>query len=377
MKISSKTWRSTVVAGTVALGLGLGAQADAADSYKATFYVAGMGGHFAKAEVTIDPAQETPIKLHALTKVDIGDRASHPTHDARIDVNDRNVMFWSTYQVDAATNKLHVGKTDLKTGKKIMDVDVDVPAEATKTKSMYCASGQSADYFLPISMAHRGYIDVFSKSDLKRTQRIFLEGTDADIKKPYKFYHGINSPDMKKLLVSINEADTDHGTTIGKLHLVTLDLPALTNGQVKVLGKGLATGVEKKTVSFRQYYSNDGKLIANSGGDRLFLIDADSLGVIDAEMMGALGEENHDAIFTPDDNYVIATARTKVVQAGCKDPQNPGPDEFLMDGTLRLYDVKAKKFIGKSTSVCLACHDKEGLGEHAVLCGLDANWSNI
>ena len=41
-------------------------------------------------------------------------------------------------------------------------------------------------------------------------------------------------------------------------------------GKVKVLKKAILPGKEKKTVSFRQYFSNDGKLIANATGDRLF-----------------------------------------------------------------------------------------------------------
>jgi len=48
-----------------------------------------------------------------------------------------------------------------------------------------------------------------------------------------------------------------------------------------------------------------------------------------------------------------------------------------MDGHLKLYDVEAKKWVGTSTSVCLACHNKEGLDVHAVLCGLDANWQKM
>lgn len=376
MKVSRKTVLKAVLTGAVAVGLAGVTGLATAQTYNATFYVAGMGGHFAKAEVTIDPSKEQPIMLKNLDKVDIGDRASHPTHDARIDANNRNVMFWSTYKIDAATGKTHVGKTDLTTGKVLMDVDVDVPAEATHTKSMYCASGQSWDYFMPISMSNKGYIDIFSKKDLKRTQRVFLEGTDADIKKPYKFYHGTNSPDMNQLLLTINESDTDHGTILGKMHLVTLDMASFLKGEVKVIKKGLAVGSEKTTISFRQYFSNDGKMIANSGGDRMFLIDSNSLEVIDSEPVGRL-DENHDAIFTPDDRYVILTLRNKRVTGECEDPTNPKSDEYLMDGTLQLYDVAAKKLIGKQTSVCLACHDKEGIEEHAVLCGLDANWSDI
>jgi hypothetical protein len=45
-----------------------------------------------------------------------------------------------------------------------------------------------------------------------------------------------------------------------------------------------------------------------------------------------------------------------------------------MDGHLKIYDVAAKKFIGEPTSVCLTCHDEQGVEEHAILCGLDANF---
>lgn len=342
-------------------------------TYKAKFYVAAMGGHFAEAECTIDPSKKSPIVVDSLSKIDIGTRATHPTHDPRIDVNDRNVMFWSTYKKDKNTGKTHVGKTDLRTGEKIMDIEVDVPKQATKVKSLYCASAQSKDYYIPISMANKGYIDIFTKSDLEHVRRVFLEGTEADIGKPYKFFHGVNSPDMKKLLITINESDKDHGTTIGKLHLVMLDMDEFIKGNVKVLKKAILPGKEKKTVSFRQYFSNDGKLIANATGDRLFIVDAETLEVIDAEMLGPI-QETHDAIFTPDDNYVVITSRTKHLFEDCEDPTNPKEDEFIMDGHLQLYDVKSKKFVGESVSVCLACHNLLELEEHAVLCGIEANW---
>ena len=52
-----------------------------------------------------------------------------------------------------------------------------------------------------------------------------------------------------------------------------------------------------------------------------------------------------------------------------------------MDGQLRLFDVAAKKLVGKSTSACLKCHDEQlGTGEdapHAILCGLDVNWAKV
>ena len=376
MEISRKIRLTVLTAGALALGAASFAGTVQAKQYSATFYVAGMGGHFAKVEAMIDPSQDKPITVNSLTKVDIGDNHSHPVHDARIDVNDRNSMYWSTYKVDPATDKMHVGKTNLKSGEKVIDVDVDVPKWATQTKSMYCASAQAKDHFLPISMSNKGYIDVFNKSDLSFVRRVALEGTEADIKKPYKFYHGTNSPDMKKLLITINEADKDHGTTIGKLHLIQVEMDKFINGEVKVINKTILPGAEKKTVSFRQYYSPDGKLIANATGDRMFVVRADDLELVDAEMMDVL-EETHDAIFTPDSKYIIATSRTKNLLEGCEDPKAPKEGEFLMDGHLKLYDVAAKKWIGTSTSVCLACHNEEGLDAHAVLCGLDANWEKI
>ncbi len=389
MTVSKKTWFTAILAaGALTWGLAGGAApVQAADKYDATLYIAAMGGHFAKADVTIVPGDEAPIKLNKLTKIDIGDEETHPTHDARIDNNNRKRMFWSTYHIDPNTKMTHVGVSDLTTGEVLKDINVSIPKEATKTHHMYCASAQTKDYYIPISMANKGYIDVFRKSDLKLVQRIFLEGTEADIKAPYLFYHGTNSPDMKKILITINEAETPQGKPIGKMHLFMLDADALVHGKVKVLAKGIAPGAPGKTMSFRQYFSPDGKYIANSGADRMYLIDANTLKVLDSEMMGKL-EENHDAIFTPDSKYIIATSRTKTLTDGnykkisyktpfCSEEiadKELGPDDYMMDGQVKLYDVAARKFIGKATSTCTPCHKAEEVDQHAVLCGIDANW---
>ncbi|MBU0482763.1 MAG: hypothetical protein KKG47_16845 [Proteobacteria bacterium] len=366
----------TFVAVAVAfLMTGVGASR-AADTYRGTFYVAGMGGHFARAQIVIDPTTpEAPITLHALDKIDIGSRQTHPTHDPRIDNIDRNIMFWSTYQQDksdeyANVAVTHVGKTDLRTGKVLVDKLVDIPSFADQKASLYCASAQSREHFIPIAMSNKGYIDIFNKSDLKMVRRITLEGTEADIGKPYRYYHGTNSPDYKRLLVTINESRSDHGETIGKIHLLELDLEKFTEGKIKVLNKKIATG-NGPFVSFRQYYSPDGSMIANSAGNALLLIDAKTLEIIDHEPVGKLND-NHDAIFTPDGRYVIAAMRSKALLPNCEDPNNPKGNEFIMDGRLQLYDVKAKKFIGQAVSVCSTCHQKEQIDEHAVLCGLDA-----
>lgn len=353
----------------------------AAPTYSGTFYVAAMGGHFAKAVTTIDPSKPDPFTISELTKIDIGDGKSHPTHDARIDCKDANTMYWSTYNLDpTANNQLHIGKSDLKTGNVIVDKTVPTPAGVLNSGKNYCASGQTNDFYFPIAMTKPGYITVVRKSDMQVMHQVFLEGTEADPGKPYKYMHGITSPDMKEFFITMNLSDTegkDYGHSIGKLYLVVLDTAALEQGKVKVLRKGMADGNKDTSVSFRQYYSPDGKLIANATGDIMFLIDAKTLATIDTETVGRL-EELHDAMFTPDGKYVIATSRTKRVKESCIDPNNPKADEFLMDGTLKLYDVAAKKFIGSPASACLRCHDEElGTEEnavHAVLCGIDAIW---
>lgn len=374
MKMNKKFCLSVTGAAALAFGT-MVSQSVMAKTYDSTFYVAGMGGHFAVAEATIDPSKEQPIILKSdLDRIEIGDNETHPTHDARIDSENRNVMFWSTYKRDPETKAPHVGKSDLKTGEVIVDVDAPLPAEVKKDKSLFCASSQSKNFYMPISMANKGYIEVRNKSDLKLAQTVFLEGTDADIGKPYKFYHGVNSPDLSQTLITINESETDHGKLVGKLHMVLLDNAALEQGKVKVLAKGLATGTGK-FVSFRAYYSNDGSKIAIGAGNTLLIVDAKTLKTLDKGMAQPL-EEFHDAMFSPDDKYIVVTSRMKRVIDGvtCEDPAKPKSGEFLMDGHLKLYDVANKKWVGKSTSVCLACHDNEDLESHAVLCGVDANW---
>ncbi len=384
MKISKSIWFKTIVAGAMTAGLiGLTAAADA-ENYAGTAYIAGMGGHFAKAVFKIDTKAETPITISELDKIDIGDGNTHPVHDARIDNKDRNTIYWSTYKPDhSAKDAYHYGKTNLKTGAVAADKTFAIPAGNLSTKAGFCASAQTPNFFMPISMNKPGYLAVVSKKDMSLKHTIFFEGTDADIKKGYKYMHGVNSPDMKEVLLTVNESDVapdnkELGEGVGKMHMFALDAKSLEQGKVKVLRKGVADGNAKKTISFRQYYSPDGKMIANATGDIMFLVDAKTLKVIDAETMPKL-EENHDAIFTPDGKYVVATSRTKAILPGCEDPVNPKDGEWRMDGQLKLYDVAAKKFIGKPTSACLKCHDEMlGTGDdapHAILCGIDVNWA--
>jgi hypothetical protein len=341
--------------------------AQAGKTYSATMYVAGMGGHFSKADVTIDPSDtKDPIKVNSLEMVDIGG-ATHPTHDARIDNNDRTKMYWSTYkldtykEVDAKGGNLHVGLTDLNTGKVLKDVAFPAPARSNPGVANYCASGQSKTSYMPISMADEGYIDIFDKGTMELKHRVYFD--DLGIKAgQITFAHGINSPDYKHFLLTVN--DTPEGFTkwTGNTKLFLLDMAALENGKLVKVAEGMLTGNPGKTITFRQYFTEDGKYILQSGADRGYLIDAKTLKVLDE--ITPLPGENHDIIPTPDGKYAVMTLRQSATDCNDKDST---------DGTLLLYDIEAKKTVGNPVSVCFTCHNKEGIGK-AILCGLDANW---
>jgi hypothetical protein len=344
-------------------------------TYSGIVYVAGMGGHFAKADVTIDPGNvNEPVKVKSLDRIVIGDK-NYATHDARIDVNDRNTMFWSTYVPDA-NKKIHVGKSDLKTGAVIKDVALTPdPKASTEKPPAYCASGQSKNFYMPVFMGQEGYVDVFDKKDMSHKHRVWVSDLGY-AKGTYKFTHGINSPDMKTFLLALNQAKEGKGT--GEIDFILVDIAALEKGKFKQLAKATLKGEPDKTITFRQYFSNDGKRIYQSAGDRLWVLDAKTLKQVDEKMMPE-GSQLHDAQTTADDKYALLTVRT--VTAGCdadgKALVKDGKGIDITDGTFMLYDASAKKVSEKSTSVCLACHKGMGLGDkNAVLCGLDSNWKN-
>ena len=336
-----------------------------AHQYSGTFYIAGMGGHFAVAEALIDPSADPPIKITSLDRIEIGESSTHPTHDPRIDVTDRNTMFWSTYKVDKSANgQLHVGKSDLKTGNVLADKTVAVPDRAEWTGANYCASGQSQNYYMPVSMAMEGYIDVIDKKTMEVKERVFLDKVLAD--KNYKFLHGTNTPDGKGFLLSVNKSTPktkDSWDTTGDLEMILLDMAALEKGEAKVIKRHtIKGGNPKSTIAFRQYYSPDGKTIFQSANDLFYVIDGSTLELIAKE--NRQGGGNHDAIPTPDGKYTILTLRTQY-EVG---------EEKYNDGTLQLYDVANKKVVGGTVSVCKSCHDDADYEGNAILCGIEANW---
>jgi hypothetical protein len=322
-----------------------------------------MGGHFAKAIVSIDPSDTSnPITVKKLSKIDIGTKDTHPTHDARID---GDMMYWSTYKNGKdAEQKLEVGVTDLVTGNVVGEASFDYPKEgdydSTGGPVWYCASGQTDTKFIPVSMSKAGYLDIWDKAKLASDpdnaldHRVWIDGVvgGEDFGTDYLFDHGTNTPDRTKFLLTMNRHDGNAFT--GNIDLYYLDMDKLVNGEVKVLQKNRITGTPGATITFRQFFTPDSKYLLQSGADSFFLVDANTLETLHQEFN--IGGENHDAMGTPDSKYAILTLRV------------PDAEGMSKDGQIQLYDIGARAPVGEPVSVCAMCHPA---GTAAVLCGID------
>lgn len=335
-----------------------------AHQYAGTFYVAGMGGHIAALDVTIDPSAKMPIKITKLDRIELGESSTHPVHDVRIDGND---MYWATYKKDkSANNQLHYGKIDLKTGNVTADKTVALPDTATWAGANYCGSGQTADSYITISMAKEGYATVVDKKTMEVKEQVQLGSLVPDGN--YKFFHGTNHPDGKTFLISANLSTPktkDSWDSTGDVLLVNLDAEALAKGKIKEIARNVIKGGNKNaTISFRQYFTPDGKYLLQSANDQFFLVDAKTLKLVAKENRQAGG--NHDAMPTPDGKYAILTLR------------GPNPEinteEKITDGWVQLYDIGKKELVGEPTSVCWSCHKDQGYDGKSVLCGIEATW---
>lgn len=340
--------------------------------YGGKFYVAGHGGHIAVADLAIDPSSDTPITVKSLDNIEIGTPKTHPFHDVRIDPANRDLLFYSTYKLDAEDGpnkgKLHVGSVDLKTEKVIKDMTIAPDARTAEfTGANYCGSGQSATMFMPVTMAMEGYIDVVDKKTMELKHRVFLDSLIG--KSGYQFMHGNTSPDGKTFILAVNKATgtpKEGWASTGELLLFLLDNEELAKGQIKVLKQGSITGGNpKSTITFRQYFTPDGKYILQSANDLFYVIDAATLTLVAKE--NRQDGMNHDAIPTPDGKFAVLTLRKKGQWEGCSEP--------IQDGVIQLYDLEKKALVGGSVSVCYACHKGEKITKDAILCGIEANWN--
>jgi hypothetical protein len=258
----------------------------AAKIYSGTIYVAGMGGHMSEAEVVIDPSSSQPITVKDIGRLELGSKDTHPTHDARIDAKDRKTMYWSTYKIDKEMKgkNVHVGIANIDTGEIIKDKALELPERAKWTGALYCSSAQTEKSYMPATMTNEGFISVFDKKNLELKRHIYVDG--LGYKNNYQFIHGTNSPDMKTYALAVNKtkewAKPDApAERLGKIDMILLDLPALEKGEFKVKAKNTITGSPKKTVTFRQRFTPDGKYLLQSGADRFFLLKGDDMKLMD------------------------------------------------------------------------------------------------
>lgn len=347
--------------------MGPGVIGSAEKVYQGTVYVAGMGGHIAKAEVRIDPSQAEPISVVKLTRIKLHSDAAvakkaYATHDVRID-HAKNVMFWSAFVLDGES--LHAGKIDLATGKVVADAKFPKDQRTIAQGPMYCGSGQTKDKFLPVMMGYEGFVDIVDKETMKLERRVFFD--HPKIPKNYVWAHGVSSPDGKEFALWMSLADTPGKFPREKegRHLVlVLDTPALVKGEIQVLRETTLTGDPKGSALFRGFYTSDGKQLLISGRDRSWVLDGKTLKVL-AETANSPGWENHDVQPLPGDRYALLTHRV---------PMEFEPGKKGMDGQLELYDLTRMARVGKAVSVCQSCHKDEDIKTTSIACGLDSVW---
>lgn len=325
--------------------------------YEGRVFVAGHGGHIADANVVINPGAAQPItipkyllwtgdKLHFIP---LGEAADHAIHDVRVDSEDPNTIFWSTYT--AKKPSVIVGKADLRTNKWIAEKTLDLPKEVrdfgrTEIKTLYCGSGQTEKYFMPVFMGYPGFIDVIDKNTLDLKQRVML-ASNPELPVNYYYAHGVSSPDHKQFFLVMNDAEQPFAKATGTQHFYILDMAALTErGEIQILKRNTMP-FPKGTISFRATYSPDGKTIMQAGRTRTLILKADDLSLIQ-EVSIPEGMENHDIVPTPDGRYGISTVRVPVEYEGAK----------VSDGQVWLYDVAANKYLGNPVSTCRSCHEK-------------------
>jgi hypothetical protein len=464
---SSDTAVATIAATGVATGVAAGTTTITATSagvsgtrnltvdpyYTVTLYMASEGGgHIGVYPAVIDPLNTTePIQITtgSVTKIQLqGGPSSNSKivlHDVRLDEAANRIyysQFLRTNPTDssissnpsATIGRGHVGYVDLalpntaSTGNSndatidideqasitiayaldnigIVDAGTSTPSTPLTFKIMYCASGQNADYFFPMSMSFPAYIDAIPKSlitagnhinlaDIKRTyikqiddsmnmgihstltttivsgagDILPLDGPGGLGVPPLAFIHGATSKDGTKMYLSTNVMSglTLTVNTAGAFRTYLLNTSDVISGTVTtnvLLATGTISGLTPTaaaggSVAYRASFTPDGKYILQAGSDRMLMLDAASptlAVVVDTKKgpnadtnfgKGKTGIENHDVTYTPDSKYAILAERY-VDAAG-----------QMKTSGVQLYDIAAKKFIGGISNTCglSACH---------------------
>ena len=365
--------------------------------YSGTIYIAGTnGGHIAKASVVIDPSNTmNPITVTKLKRIKVSDASlmaqegeklgpnkTHVLHDVRLS-QDNSKLFYSTIVADSTeknSGKAHVGYINLADNTRV-DATVDVNKEDPEAKIgiIYCGSGMTADYHVPMTMSHPAYIDAIPKTkmvngtdlmsgkDFKRTMVKNFRGSDDN----YIFSHGSSSPDGKTLYVAVCRTEGGgggKGSQVGVWDTYLLKMEDVLSGNVSqssIISSGSLSGVTPSggSMAFRSDWTPDGKMILQGGVDRFVAFNAKDLNakpIVNTEEIGGskVAVENHGVMSTPDGKYAILSLRYRDAEGAVE------------DGGLQLFSIASGKTIGEPTSVCNSCHDDPIKGDRK-LCGID------
>jgi hypothetical protein len=77
-----------------------------------------------------------------------------------------------------------------------------------KKMPIYCASGQSNAFYMPVFMGNEAYVDVIDKKSMQLKHRVFI--SDLGYKAgSYQFLHGVNSNKMDKFVLTMTMKGED------------------------------------------------------------------------------------------------------------------------------------------------------------------------
>lgn len=342
-------------------------------SFVGTVYAAGTGGHAAIVNLSIDPSATTnPLTISRLERIRLGSSQDYGFHDVRIDRTRGRAgkMFWSTINADSAGGYRY-GRVDLASGR--VDCEVQIPLPAGSAAPGYCGSGQSADKYLPVWMGTRGFVDVIDKDTCALERRVYLDEI-AGMPPYWSMAHGANKKDFSEMTFSLNLRDSA-GTMLNQGKLVNVDMASLLAGAPVITSIGPDVQGPASTTFFRQEWTPDGSTMIQGGKAAFYRFDANLQERCRYQLPIENGhqDETHDAAYVPDSDYAVMQMR-RWVDMGLSAP--------VLDGQLQLIRISTCEPVGSPVSMCIACHNKNGMIKESsprlngafVSCGLDSTW---
>ncbi len=317
--------------------------------YTGTIYMASTsGGHIVRVPVTIDPTNTgNEIAVGAITKINLtstfgATNKTHNFHDVRYDAA-TNRVYYSAIVADSAggavNGQTHLGYVDIGASNAVHDATIETTA-AAQAQIVYCASAQTADYYIPMTMSYPAYIDVIRKNTVK---------TGAAL---------TSTP--KQLYVAVNETTAGGGgvgdNMTGNFTGYLLKMSDILAGTVNTSSVMTTSPTTSAAVAFRSTFTPDGSKILQAGADRLVVLDATDLSELSNDT--AIGGENHDVMPTPDGKYALLALRYK---NGTETQNTSG---------LQLYNIQTGQYgaVGNPVNTCGGCHNDTVAH---VTCGID------